>query len=73
MNAPGKGPRAKNPYADANGLWQAMGQTLKNLGYTKGGEGFRAETVSTQIEWSLKYLDDWRNRYKFQTWKRPGD
>jgi hypothetical protein len=57
-----------------------MSNILKNLGWKPGnadydaaGGDFRECSVSTQIRWSLKYLNEWRARYKFAEWKRPGD
>lgn len=72
-------PTAKNPYADARGLWQAMGSTLKNLGWAAGDPDFEAAggdfckaSIPVQIRWSGRYLEGWRARYKL-AWSRAGD
>lgn len=76
----GLNPKAMSRYAPAKGLWQAMPFVLKNLGFVPGnadygacGGEFRNLGISSQVQWSLKYLDAWRKQYKFRSWARPGD
>lgn len=72
--------KAQSRYAPAKGLWQAMPFVLKSLGFVPGnadyervyGE-FKNLSAERQIVWSLKYLEEWRKRFRLGAWKRPGD
>lgn len=48
--------KAKNPIADANGILQFMGDTLRNMGWSKGGESFRLLTAEAQLPFVLHYM-----------------
>lgn len=56
----GINPKAKNPTADANGLIQFMGNTLKNLGWKLGGEAFRKLSAEEQLPFVEKYYTSWK-------------
>lgn len=47
---------AKNPVADANGILQFMGDTLRGLGWVKGGDAFRLLTAEEQLPYVRRYL-----------------
>jgi len=51
----GLSPKAKNPHADANGLIQFMGDTLRGLGWTKGSDAFRELSAVEQLDWVERY------------------
>lgn len=69
---PPKGPFAHNLSGDASGLWQAMPQILKNLGFPGTHADFREAGVSTQLKWFTKYVEDWRGRLHFGEFRTAG-
>jgi hypothetical protein len=79
----GSGTFALNPNgADggARGLFQAMGNIQKALGFKPGaadyercGGDFCELSCQEQIAYSAKYLEEWRVRYGIDKWNRAGD
>jgi hypothetical protein len=53
---------AKNPHADANGLIQFMGPTLKGLGWTRTSEEFRRLSAEEQVPFVERYFRPWAHR-----------
>ena len=56
QNESGVRAAAKNPSADANGLIQFMGNTLKGLGWLNGGEAFRKLSAEDQVPFVRRYF-----------------
>lgn len=80
VNAPNKGPKAYNQFGGARGLWQAMPNTLKWMGWTpfnedyKSANGeFRNLSIPKQIAWSRMYLDTWRKKFDIENWDTARD
>lgn len=76
----GLNPRIVNKNGGAAGLWQAMPATLKWLGWVPGNidfdavnGSFYAANIKTQIDWSLKYLNHWREHFHIQGWNCARD
>lgn len=53
---------AHNPSADANGLIQFMGDTLRGLGWTTGSAAFRELTAEQQLPYVEAYFAPHRGR-----------
>ncbi len=76
----GSGPFAYNKSGGAAGLFQAMPDIQKALGFKPGAPDyeaakgdFREVPIAGQITYSRKYLEEWRVRYRLPTWDRAGD
>ncbi len=76
----GTGPFAYNKSGGAAGLFQAMPEIQKALGFKPGAldyelakGDFRELSISEQIVYSRKYLDEWRTRFNLRSWDRAGD
>lgn len=54
--------KAHNPNGHASGIFQAMPQTLKNLGWAAGHEAFRALSAEEQLPYVRRYYLPYKGR-----------
>lgn len=62
MNESGLSYKAHNSTGDAAGIFQAMPQTLKNLGFVGGWQAFTALDADGQLPWLFKYYAPYAGR-----------
>lgn len=62
QNESGVRAAAKNPHADANGLIQFMGDTLRGLGWLTGGDAFRKLSAEEQVPFVRRYFAPHRGK-----------